>query len=147
VRTLEGQIGPLLLGQNCQAHFIDMPAGMYCEEHPHSNESIIYTVRGQWVLCSQGRRQVMKPGTLFHFAPNTPTGYEVPFPEDAFILIFKGQRLTEKEADFIHYLQGLAKRLQSEHKAGVPYLLSDLPPDHPAIRFAREINPGFTQAP
>jgi pimeloyl-ACP methyl ester carboxylesterase/quercetin dioxygenase-like cupin family protein len=143
VPTLEGQIGPLLLGENCQAHFIDMPAGMYCEEHPHSNESIIYTVRGKWVLCSKGRRHVMQPGTLFHFAPNTPTGYEVPFSEDAFILIFKGQRLTDNEADFIQYLKGLANRLQQERKAGIPYLLSDLPKDHPALRFAHEANPNF----
>ena len=143
IMTLEGEFGPLLLGHGCQAHFIDMPAGIYCEEHPHSNESIIYTVRGQWVLCSKGRRHVMKPGTLFHFAPNTPTGYEVPFPESAFILIFKGQRLTKKEDDFINYLKGMAKRLEREHEAGVPYLLSDLPKDHPAIRFAKEVNPKF----
>lgn len=143
VTTLEGEIGPLLLGNGCQAHFIDMPVGMYCEEHPHSNESIICTVRGQWVLCSKGRRHVMKPGTLFHFAPNTPTGYEVPFPEDAFILIFKGQRLTKKEEDFINYLKGMAKRLEREHEAGVPYLLSDLPADHPAIEFAKKVNPDY----
>jgi pimeloyl-ACP methyl ester carboxylesterase/quercetin dioxygenase-like cupin family protein len=139
VPTLEGEIGPLLLGTDSQAHFIDMPAGIYCEEHPHSSESIIYTVRGQWVLCSHGRRHVMKPGTLFHFAPNTPTGYEVPFSENAFILIFKGQRLTANERDFINYLQGMAKRLEQEHQAGVPYLLNDLPDDHPAKKFAAEL--------
>jgi pimeloyl-ACP methyl ester carboxylesterase/quercetin dioxygenase-like cupin family protein len=143
VATLEGEIGPLLLGNGCQAHFIDMPAGMYCEEHPHSNESIIYTVRGQWVLCSQGRRHVMKPGTLFHFAANTPTGYEVPFSEDAFILIFKGQRLTKKDEEFITYLKGLAKRLEREHETGVPYLLSDLSEDHPAIQYAKQVNPTY----
>jgi pimeloyl-ACP methyl ester carboxylesterase/quercetin dioxygenase-like cupin family protein len=145
VKTLEGEIGPLLLGNGCQAHFIDMPAGMYCEEHPHSNESLIYTVRGQWVLCSKGRRHVMKPGTLFHFAPNTPTGYEVPFSEDAFILIFKGQRLTKKEDDFINYLKGMASRLEREHQAGVPYFLSDLPEDHPAIQFAKKVNPNYAK--
>ncbi|HWB11957.1 MAG TPA: alpha/beta fold hydrolase [Pirellulales bacterium] len=143
VATLEGEIGPLLLGNGCQAHFIDMPAGMYCEEHPHSSESMIYTVRGQWVLCSKGRRHLMKPGTLFHFAPDTPTGYEVPFSEDAFILIFKGRRLTEKEEDFIKYLKGLATRLTREEEAGVPYRLSDLPNGHPAVQFAREVNPRF----
>lgn len=120
-----------------------MTAGMYCEEHPHSSESLIYTVRGKWVLCSKGRRLLMKPGTLFHFAPNTPTGYEVPFSEDAFILIFKGERLTKKEEDFINYLKGMAGRLEREHQAGVPYLLSDLPADHPAILFAKEVNADF----
>jgi len=147
VQTLEGEIGPLLLGEGCQAHFIDMPAGMYCEEHPHSTESLIYTVRGRWVLCSAGRRQVMESGSLYHFASNAPTGYEVPFDQDAFILIFKGQRLTQKEEDFVNYLKGMATRLEKEHKAGVPYLLSDLPADHPAIRFARQVNPGFTVSP
>ena len=143
VDTLEGRIGPLLLAQDGQAHFIDMPAGMYCEEHPHSTESIIYTVRGTWVLCSGGRRQVMKPGSLFHFAVNTPTGYEVPFPEDAFILIFKTKRTTAKEDEFITYLKGLADRLKKEHQAGVPYLLKDLPADHAAMRFAKQANPKF----
>jgi pimeloyl-ACP methyl ester carboxylesterase/quercetin dioxygenase-like cupin family protein len=80
VETLEGRIGPLLLAEACQAHFIDMPTGMYLEEHPHSSESIIYTVRGHWVLCSQGRRHLMKPGSLFRFGANISTGYEVPFP-------------------------------------------------------------------
>jgi pimeloyl-ACP methyl ester carboxylesterase/quercetin dioxygenase-like cupin family protein len=145
VQTLEGEIGPLLLGQDCQTHFIDMPAGMYCDEHPHSSESMIYTVRGRWVLCSRGRRQVMQPGSLFHFAAETPTGYEVPFSDDALILIFKGKRLTAKEKDFIDYLQGLATRLQREQEAGVPYLLSDLPDDHPAIAFARQVNPDFAK--
>jgi pimeloyl-ACP methyl ester carboxylesterase/quercetin dioxygenase-like cupin family protein len=146
VETLEGRIGPLLLGQDGQAHFIDMPAGMYCEEHPHSTESIIYTVRGAWVLCSKGRRQVMKPGSLFHFAVNTPTGYEVPFAEDAYILIFKSKRTTGKEEEFITYLKGLSERLKKEQQAGVPYLLKNLPADHPALKFAKEINPKYSPA-
>jgi quercetin dioxygenase-like cupin family protein len=146
VETLEGRIGPLLLGEGSQAHFIDMPGGMYCEEHPHSTESIIYTVRGRWVLCSGGRRQLMKPGTLFHFAVNTPTGYEVPFEEGAYILIFKGRRTTEKEEDFIKYLKGLAQRLKREQQAGIPYLLKDLPKDHAALKFASDLNPSFNPA-
>ncbi len=145
VETLEGRIGPLLLGGDSQAHFIDMPSGMYCEEHPHSTESIIFTVRGKWVLCSSGRRHVMKPGSLFHFAAGTPTGYEVPFAEDAYILIFKGSRTTEKEKDFIDYLKGMSQRLKQEQKAGIPYLLKDLPSDHAARRFAEDMNPGFIE--
>jgi hypothetical protein len=139
VSTLEGRIGPLILGEGSQAHFIDMPAGMYVKEHPHSTESIIYTVRGQWVLCSSERRHVMKPGSLFRFAPNTPTGYEVPFDEDAFILIFKGDRVTKDEQSFIEYLTGFAERLKKEQKEGVPYLLVDLPEDHAARQFARDL--------
>ena len=143
VETLEGRIGPLLLGENSQAHFIDMQSGLFCAEHPHSNESIIYTVRGRWVLCSRGRRQVMEPGSLFHFAKGTPTGYEVPFDGDALILIFKSQRLTESDRDFIAYLKGLASRLKKEEDAGVPYRLMDLPADHPAIEFAKRVNPDY----
>lgn len=143
VPTLEGRIGPLLLGQDSQAHFIDMYPGQYCEEHPHSTESIIYTVRGQWVLCSGGRRHLMKPGTLFHFAVNTPTGYEVPFAEPAYILIFKGRRTTQKDAEFVDYLKGLADRLKKENAAGLPYWLKDLPADHPALKFAQKVNPGY----
>lgn len=143
VDTLEGRIGPLLLAEDGQAHFIDMPAGMFCEEHPHSTESIIYTVRGSWVLCSNGRRQVMKPGSLFHFAVNTPTGYEVPFAEDAYILILKTKRTTAKEEDFVVYLKGLANRLKKEQEAGVPYLLKELPKDHPALQYAKKVNPAF----
>ena len=143
VQTLEGRIGPLILGKGSQAHFIEMQGGMFVAEHPHSTESIIYTVSGQWVLCSSGRRQVMKAGTLFRFAAGVPTGYEVPFDEPAFILIFKGDRLTKEEQEFIDYLQGMAARLEREHSQGVPYLLSDLPEDHPAIVFAKKINPNL----
>jgi quercetin dioxygenase-like cupin family protein len=143
VETLEGRIGPLLLAEECQAHFIDMPGGMYVEEHPHRTESIIYTVRGRWVLCSRGRRHLMKPGTLFRFGKNVPTGYETPFDENAFILIFKGDRTTKVEREFIEYLQGLAERLKKEQAAGVPFLLKDLPKDHAARAFARKLNPRF----
>jgi len=143
VDTLEGRIGPLILGEGSQAHFIDMPAGMYVEEHPHSSESLIYTVRGQWVLCSAGRRHLMKPGTLFRFGPNVPTGYEVPFGENAYILIFKGDRLSKSEAEFITYLQGMAERLAHEHKEGTPFLLHELPADHPARAFAAKVNPDW----
>ena len=145
VETLEGRIGPLLLAEKSQAHFIDMQGGMYVEEHPHSTESIIYTVKGQWVLCSKGRRHLMKPGTLFRFEVNTPTGYEVPFKESAYILIFKGARTTKIEREFIDYLKGFAVRLEKEHKEGVPYLLSDLPKDHAARKFSREVNPMFEE--
>lgn len=74
----------------------------------------------------------MQPGSLFRFAANTPTGYEVPFAENAFILIFKGDRLTREEQEFIDYLKGMAARLKEEQKQGIPYLLKDLPADHPA---------------
>lgn len=144
VETLEGRIGPLLLAQGCQAHFIDMPPGLFLAEHPHSTESIIYTVRGKWVLCSGGNRRLMRPGSLFWFGRDVPTGYEVPFDEPAYILIFKGERSSASEGEFIGYLQGLAERLQSQHGGGTPFLLSELPDDHPAVEFARQVNPQWS---
>ena len=120
-----------------------MPRGMFVAEHPHSTESIIYTVRGQWVLCSSGRRRLMKSGSLFRFTAGTPTGYEVPFDENVLILIFKGDRTTNVEREFIDYLEGMAKRLRQEHAGGVPYLLKELPTNHAARVFARQINPHF----
>lgn len=143
VPTLEGIIGPVLLGEDCQAHFIELQPGMFAGEHPHRTESLIFTVRGQWVLTSAGRRHLIRPGTLFHFGAGRPTGYEVPFGEPAYILIFKGQRSTEQWQDFIDYLTGYAERMRAEHAEGVPYLFRDLPADHPACLFGRQVNPGF----
>lgn len=138
VDTLEGRIGPLLKGEGCQAHYIEMPPGLYCPEHPHPTESLIYTVRGRWVLASGGIRNLMRPGSLFWFGAGVPTGYEVPFDEPAFILIFKGQRSEDSDEAFFQYLRGLADRLEREQAAGQPFTLNDLPPEHPARIFARD---------
>ncbi|MCL6612813.1 MAG: alpha/beta fold hydrolase [Peptococcaceae bacterium] len=138
VDTLEGRIGPLLRGDGCRAHYIEMPPGLYCAEHPHPTESLIYTVRGRWVLASGGRRRLMRPGSLFWFGAGVATGYEVPFGDSAFILIFKGEPGEDGEA-FIRYLRGLAARLKEEHAGGRPFLLAELAPEHPARLFARLI--------
>ena len=87
----------------------------------------------------------MRPGTLFRFGAKISTGYEVPFNEDAFILIFKGDRTTKAEQEFIDYLKGMAVRLEKEHRDGVPFLLKELPRDHAARAFAREVNPKFEE--
>jgi quercetin dioxygenase-like cupin family protein len=140
VDTLEGRIGPLLNAARGGCHYIDMPAGLYLEEHPHETESLIFTVRGRWVLCSGGTRHVMRPGSLFWFGDNVPTGYEVPFDEDAFILIFKsGERGSDHDTNFVEYLKGMAARIAQEHKEGTPFLLTELPDDHPARVFAAGI--------
>jgi quercetin dioxygenase-like cupin family protein len=139
IDTLEGRIGPLIKGDSSKAHFIEMPGGLFCQEHSHSTESLIFTVKGQWVLCSQGRRQLMKPGTLFWFKAGTPTGYEVPFDEPAFILIFKSERDEKDDGEFLLYLQGLKRRLEKAHAEGTPFLMSELPFDHPAREFARRL--------
>lgn len=136
VDTLEGRIGPLLLGESGQCHFIEMKPGMFCDEHPHASESLIFTVKGQWVLSCQGERFHMKPGTLFWFGSNIPTGYEVPFDENVFLLIFKSERTTEKISDFTDYLTGLKDRLIEQKKSGTYFSFSELPEDHPAKKFA-----------
>ncbi len=139
IDTLEGRIGPLLKGDSSQAHFIEMPEDLYCEEHSHATESLIFTVKGRWVLCSSGRRQLMQPGSLFWFKAGTPTGYEVPFHEPAFILIFKGTRDDADDEGFLEYLRNLQQRLKKAHEEGTPFKMSELLQDHPARVFARSL--------
>jgi quercetin dioxygenase-like cupin family protein len=139
VHTLEGRIGPLLRGVGSRAQYIEMPPGMYLYEHPHPTEAIIYTVRGRWVSCTDGKRHVMNPGSLFWFGPDIAAGYEVPFDEPAFILIFKGERGIEPAA-FVDYLENKLKpSLVQEQLDGASFLVAGLPPDHPARKFADEL--------
>lgn len=70
-------------------------------------------------------------------------GYEVPFAGDATILIFKGDRLTEAEQEFVDYLESLAGRLEKDREDGIPFHLGALPSDHPARVFARKVSPDF----
>ena len=140
VDTLEGRIGPLLNAERGRCHFIDMPAGLYLDEHPHATESLIYTVRGRWVLCSAGERRLMRPGSLFWFGDNVPTGWEIPFTEDAYILVFKTEAPEpDQDEKFLTYLKGMAAGLEREHAEGTPFLLRELPEDHPARVFARQV--------
>ena len=143
VETLEGRIGPLLRVPGMRAHFIDMPAGLYLEEHPHTKGSIIYTMRGSWGLKSLGRWHLMKPGSLYWFGDNIPTGFQVPFTEDAYILIFKSVPGDDDET-FMTYLSGMAANLEKERAAGTAFRLIDLPPSHAALEFARRVNPRFS---
>ncbi|MEM7517084.1 MAG: hypothetical protein AAF368_09210 [Planctomycetota bacterium] len=62
--THEGTFAPLLFTEGMRAFRLKLDAGMFLAEHPHAAESLIFTVRGQWVLCSEGNRQVMKAGRL-----------------------------------------------------------------------------------
>ncbi|MCB0155958.1 MAG: AraC family ligand binding domain-containing protein [Anaerolineae bacterium] len=141
IDTLEGKIGPLIQGEGSRAHFIEMPAGLYTAEHPHDTESIIYTVHGRWVLCIEGKRQVMEPGSLFWFGPNIPTGYEIPFDDPAFILIFKGQA-GGPWSEFIDYLENaMQPHLAEQQASGAEvFRLQELPADHPARLFAEGLN-------
>lgn len=136
IETLEGRIGPLIYGVASKSHYIALPPGGYCDEHPHPTESIIYTVSGQWVLCSQGRRFHMRARNLFWFGPNVKTGYEVPFAEPAYILIFKGERDEGGAERMIEYLKGMGKRLEAANRNGTPFSFKELSEDHPACVYA-----------
>lgn len=138
VDTLEGRIGPLLRAQRGGCHFISMPAGLYVAEHAHPKESLIYTVQGRWVLCSGGERRVMPAGSLFWFGDDVATGYETPFDEGAYLLIFKPVEYRP-DAELIAYLEELAAKLQAEHRDGTSFRLDELPTDHPARVFARAV--------
>ena len=146
VLTHEGIFGPLLFAENLRAFFIELKPGMFLSEHPHPTESIIYTVRGKWVLCSEGKRQVMEAGSAFHFGSNMPTGWEAPYEEGALLFVVKSKNEGE---DFEPYVQGLMDMrddLDSQRKAGEEiFYFNELEEDHPAIQFARSVNPDFDE--
>ena len=138
VDTLEGRIGPIISGNKGSAHYIAMPAGMYCSCHTHPTESIILTLKGQWVLCSEGERHLMKEGSLFFMPPDVETGYEVPFDEPAVLFIIKFEGPKDPN-EFLGYLEGLQQRLIEHHENGEAFLLSELAEDHPARVFAGKL--------
>ncbi|MFC3957943.1 cupin domain-containing protein [Halovivax cerinus] len=137
--TYEGRIGMLLQGESIQTHFIEMPPGLYLDEHAHETESMIMTLSGEWVLSARGERRHMTEGDLFWFGPGVPTGYEVPFDEDAYILIFKGEVMSDSAEAFVDSLRATDERLAEEAAEGTPFTFDDLPDDHPAIEFAESI--------
>jgi hypothetical protein len=52
-----------------------------------------------------------------------------------------------RREEFVECLRGLAEKLKKEQATGTPFLLKNLPADHPARVFAREINAGFEATP
>lgn len=143
--THEGNFGPLLFGESIRSFYIRLEPGMFLAEHPHPTESLVFTVSGRWVLCSEGKRQVMEAGSTFHFGSNAPTGWEAPFPEGAFLYIVKQ---FDEGLDYESYtsdIRNLAAQLDQEMSDGSVFYYHQLPPDHEAIRFAREHNPSFDE--
>jgi quercetin dioxygenase-like cupin family protein len=135
VQTLEGRIGPLISGLKGSAHYITMPPNMYCAPHKHSTESIIYTAKGRWVLCSEGQRHLMNEGSIFFMPPDIETGYEVPFDEAATILIVKFEGPNNPD-EFIEYLKTLKEKLEKKRTEGEIFCLSELPENHQARTFS-----------
>ena len=141
IPTVEGTMMPLLSGQKIRSHMIVMHAGQYCDAHPHETESIIYTISGRWVFCTyEGGEQVrttIGPNDLFHFPGGVPTGFETPFGEDASILIVKSG--DESYAEMVAGISRARDHLAEEAAAGTPFYFKDLPPDHPAREYARDV--------
>jgi len=141
--THEGNFGPLLFGESIRSFYIRLEPGMFLAEHPHTTESLVFTVSGRWVLCSEGKRQVMEAGSTFHFGSNAPTGWEAPFPEGAFLYIVKQ---FDEGLDYEAYttdIRNMAEQLDQEMSEGGVFYFNQLEPDHPAILFARNHNPDF----
>jgi hypothetical protein len=85
----------------------------------------------------------MRPGSLFWFDTNVPTGYEVPFNQAAVLLILKGQRLSDTTDQFVRYLRGMAASLHGREQNGCAFTFAPLAHEHPACRFGRSVNPSF----
>nr|WP_295108160.1 cupin domain-containing protein [uncultured Caulobacter sp.] len=141
--THEGIFGPLLFAEETRAFFIELQPGMFLAEHPHDIGSIIYTVRGKWVLASEGKRQVMEAGSLFRFGDKMPTGWEAPFSEPALLLVVKPKGPTTSYDIFNRSIKAMQSMTDKERKAGAAFYYNELKPDDPALAFARSVNPNF----
>jgi len=145
VLTHEGIFGPLLFAEDIRSFFIELKPGMFLSEHPHPTESIVYTVKGKWVLCSEGKRQVMETGSVFHFGSNMPTGWEAPFADGALLFVVKSKEAGEGYEPYMKGLKEMVQTLDKERTNGNPFYFNELKADHPAILFARSVNPDFDE--
>ena len=140
IDTLEGKVGPLLFGETGRTHFLDMPAGSYVDEHPHAEEAFTLTMRGSYVLVVDGVRRLMKPGSIQVFDPDVATGYEVPFDEDCYILVFRGV-VEESAAEMLENIERMKDHFVEAQESGEVFMLNELPEGHPARIFAHSVNP------
>ena len=143
--THEGIFGPLLYAEKMRSFFIELQPGMFLSEHPHPTESMIYTVSGSWVLCSEGKRQVMEAGSTFHFGSNMPTGWEAPFGEPALLFVVKSTGEGESYAPYMQGLKDMEGDLNKQRAEGGVFYFNELEEDHAAIQFARSVNPDFDE--
>jgi len=141
--THEGLFGPLLFAEQNRAFFIELKPGMFLAEHPHDVGSIIYTVRGKWVLASEHKRQVMEAGSLFRFGDKMPTGWEAPFAEGALLLVVKPKMQNDSYDVFNRGIKAMQTAVEKDRKEGMAFYYNALKPDDPAIAFARSVNPDF----
>lgn len=142
IDTLEGKVGPLLFGESGRTHFLDMPAGSYVDEHPHADEAFTLTMRGSYVLCVDGVRRLMRPGSIQVFKPGIATGYEVPFDEPCYILVFRGV-VQESAEEMLETIEQMKMHFVEAQESSEVFMLRDLPVDHPARIFAHKVNPSL----
>ena len=145
VLTHEGVFGPLLYADQMRSFFIELKPGMFLSEHPHPKGSLVYTVRGKWVLASEHKRQVMEAGSLFHFGDNMPTGWEAPFAGGALLLVVKAKQKGDAYEPFVKGIKKMKVTLDKERVKGNTFYFNELKADHPAIIFARSVNPHFDE--
>ena len=88
IGTSEGFARPLIFGETMFAHSLEMPAGLVVGEHEEPEESMVYTVRGRWVLAVNGEEHLMQPGSLHWIKEGASAGCRVPFEEPALVMAF-----------------------------------------------------------
>lgn len=138
--TVEGRICPLFHSPGHQMYLIEVPFGLYNADEPHPKGLTIFTVKGRWVLSSQGERRTIREGSLITLENEVRIGVESPFPEGALLLIMN-PRPGIDDVSFFERLARFNKRMDAERGKGAVFKLEDLPRDHPAIMFARSVSP------
>ncbi len=88
------------------------------------------------MLCSEGRRRILKAGTLCRIEAGIPAGYEVPFDNAALILVFRASGNASDEEQLVDYYTDLALRAKKMQGAGTVLRISRLSEGHPARIFA-----------
>jgi quercetin dioxygenase-like cupin family protein len=133
--TPEGRVGRLLRGVSCSLQYLELPAGLYLGEHAHPWESIVYTIRGRWVLCSGGAREVIGPGSVAWFSPGLCKGYEVPFDEPALLLVFRPAADQRDDRAYANDWAEATAKMEQMRAEGAVFRFEDLPQDHPAKQY------------
>jgi quercetin dioxygenase-like cupin family protein len=139
IATLEGRVGRLLRGEGCSVQFLELPAGLYMFEHAHPWESVVYTVRGRWVLCSGGEREVIEAGTITWFKPGLSKGFEVPFAVPALLLIFRPVTDMLDDEEYRMYWEAMAAKMEGMREQGTAFRIDALPEGHPARAYAKAL--------
>jgi len=139
--SAEGGSGFLVATEKAQTQFLRMSPGLYSSEHAHPYGFIIYTVEGRWVLCSDRKRCLLGPGSIYACRSNVPMGMEVPFEEGALVIFFlEGGVGVERRYE--EYVKAVSEGTKG-HSVSEMIDLRSLPATHPARTFAMGVNPKF----